>query len=141
MKPYSATTIINSNQEAVWRVFSDVTHWHEWTPTVAKVEILDTPELKLSNRYKVFQPKLQPAVWTVNILTPPSNFTWESRAPGMSMIAEHIIKSVNANQTEVKLTFAFHGILGELIGRMYRSTVESYLATEAQSLKKRVEAQ
>ena len=139
MKPYSASIIINASQEAVWKVFSDVNLWYEWTPTVTRVEVLDTPKLKLGNRYKVFQPKLQPAVWTVNVLTSPSNFTWESRTPGMVMIADHIIKSVSANQTEVTLTFTFQGILGELIGRMYRTTVESYLATEAQSLKKRIE--
>jgi hypothetical protein len=57
----------------------------------------------------------------------------------MGMLAEHIIESVNANQTKVTLTFTFQGSLGELVGRLYRTTVEAYLATEAQSLKKRVE--
>jgi hypothetical protein len=139
MKPYSTSILINASQEAVWQIFSDVTRWHEWTPTVTKVDVLDAPELKLGNRYKVFQPKLQPALWKVTILTPPSKFTWESSAPSMGMIAEHILESVNANQTKVTLTFSFHGLIGELAGRMYRTTVESYLATEAQSLKKRVE--
>ncbi len=61
--------------------------------------------------------------------------------PGMLMVADHILKPVTANQTEVTLTFAFQGFLGEIIGRMYRATVESYIVTEAQSLKKRVEQQ
>jgi len=139
MKPYSATITINTSQEAIWKVLSDVSHWHEWTPTVTKVEVLDQPELILGNRYKVYQPKLQPAVWTVTLLTPPSNFTWESRMPGMLMVADHILKPVNANQTELTLTFDFQGWLGEIIGRLYRNTVESYIATEAQSLKKQVE--
>jgi hypothetical protein len=103
------------------------------------VEVLDQPEFKLGNRYKVYQPKLQPAVWTVTMLTPPSNFTWESHLPGMLMVAEHMLKPVNANHTELTLTFAFQGWLGEVIGKLYRKTVESYIATEAQSLKKLVE--
>lgn len=139
MKPYSTTITINASQEAVWKVLSDVSRWHEWTPTVQKVEVLDAPELKLNNRYKVFQPKLQPAEWTVTVLTPPSNFTWESKAPGMHMVAEHILKSINTNQTELTLTFVFHGWLGNLIGRMYGKMTAEYVQTEAQSLKKRVE--
>lgn len=139
MTIYSTSISINASQEAIWKVLSDVANWYNWTPTVAKVEVLDQPELKPGNRYKVYQPKLQPAVWTVTLLTLPSNFTWESRMPGMLMVADHILKPVNASQTEVTLTFAFQGWLGEIIGRLYRKTVESYIATEAQSLKKLVE--
>lgn len=138
MTKFSTTLTINANQEAVWKILSNVAHWHEWTPTVNKVEVLNTPELKLGNRYKVFQPKLQPVVWTITELNS-ANFTWESKSPGMHMVAEHVVKSINANQSEVTLTFAFNGWLGNLIGKMYRKMTEEYVQTEAQSLKKRVE--
>ena len=139
MPKYSTSISIDADQESVWKVLSDVAHWSEWTPSVTKVEILDQPELKLNNHYKVFQPKLQPATWTVTALVPPASFVWESSMPGMHMIAEHMVRAVNANQAEVTLSFAFHGFLGEIMGRLYRNMVESYIATEAQSLKKRVE--
>ena len=139
MPNFSKTIIINSNQESIWKILSDVSCWHEWTPTVTKVEVLDQPELKFNHRYKVFQPKLQPAIWTITVLAPPSNFTWQSKMPGMRMAAEHILKPVNVNQTELTLTFAFQGWLGEIIGRIYRATTEAYVQTEAQSLKKRAE--
>ena len=139
MTQYSTSITINTSQEAVWKILSDVAHWHEWTPTVTKVEILDQPELKLGNRFKVYQPKLQPAVWTVTVLTPPSNFIWESKMPGMNMIAEHTVHAISSNQADLTLKFAFQGFLGEILGKLYRKTVESYIATEAQSLKKRVE--
>ena len=139
MPKYSTSISINADQASVWKVLSDVAHWNEWTLTVTKTEVLDAPELKLGNRYKVYQPKLQPAEWTVTVLTPPSNFTWESKAPGMHMIAEHILTSKNVNQTELTLTFTFNGWFGKLIGKMYGKMVESYVTTEAQSLKKRVE--
>ena len=138
MKPYSTSITINASQEAVWKVLSDVAHWQAWTPTVTKVEVLNTPELKLGNRYKVIQPKLQPAEWTVTELTT-SNFTWESKAPGVHMVAEHIVKSIHANQAEVTLTFAFNGWLGNLIGKMYGKMTSEYIQTEARSLKKNVE--
>ena len=139
MTKYSTSITINSSQEAAWNILSNVAHWHEWTPTVTKVEVLDTPEIKLNNRYKVFQPKLQPVVWTITELNS-ANFTWESKSPGMHMVAEHTVKSVNANQSEVTLTFAFNGWLGNLIGKLYGKMTAEYVQTEAQSLKKKVEA-
>ena len=57
----------------------------------------------------------------------------------MHMVAEHVIKPVNANQSEVKLTFAFNGWFGNLIGKLYGKMTEEYVQTEAQSLKKKVE--
>ena len=138
MTKFSTSITINSSQEPVWKVLSDVAHWNEWTPTVTKIEVLNTPELKLGNRYKVIQPKLQPVVWTITELNS-ANFTWESKSPGMHMVAEHVVKSVNANQSEVTLTFAFNGWLGNLIGKLYGKMTEEYVQTEAQSLKKQVE--
>ena len=138
MTKFSTSLTINASQEAVWKVLSDVARWHEWTPTVTKVEVLNTPELKLGNRYKLYQPKLQPAEWIVTELTT-SNFTWESKVPGMHMVAEHVVKSVNANQSEVTLTLAFNDWLGNLICKLYGKMTEEYVQTEAQSLKKRVE--
>lgn len=141
MKPSTTTVTIHASQETIWKVLSDVARWHEWTPTVTKVEVLDQPELKLGSRYKVYQPKLQPAVWSVIALVSPSSFVWEANLPGMRMVAEHMLKPVSANETQLTLTFSFHGFLGRIIGSLYRTTVESYVATEAQSLKKRVESQ
>jgi carbon monoxide dehydrogenase subunit G len=139
MTQYSTSITINASQESVWKVLSDVSRWSEWTPTVTKVEMLNTPELKLNNRYKVIQPKLQPAEWTVTVLTPPSSFTWESKSSGMHMVAEHILTAKGGDQTELTLTFAFHGWLGKLIGTIYGKMSADYIQTEAQSLKKRVE--
>ncbi len=138
MIKFSTSLAINASQDLIWKVLSDVAHWHEWTPTVTKVEVLNTPEIKLSNRYKVIQPKLQPVVWTITELNS-ANFTWESKSMGMHMVAEHVVKPINANQADVTLTFAFNGWLGNLIGKMYGKMTEDYIQTEAQSLKKRVE--
>jgi len=139
MKTYTTSITINTSQEAAWKVLSDVARWSDWTPTVNKVEVLDSPELKLNNHYKVFQPKLQPALWIVTILTPPSKFTWESKTAGMHMVAEHILKPITTDQTELTLTFTFNGWLGNLIRKLYGKLTEAYIQTEARSLKKKVE--
>lgn len=57
----------------------------------------------------------------------------------MHMVAEHVVKSISANQSEVTLTFAFNGWLGNLISKMYGKMTEEYIQTEARSLKKRAE--
>lgn len=138
MTKFSISLTINASQDSIWKILSDVAHWQEWTPTVTKVEVLDTPKLKLGNRYKVTQPKLQPVVWIVTELNS-ANFTWESKSLGMHMVAEHVVKSISANQSEVTLTFAFNGWLGNLISKMYGKMTEEYIQTEARSLKKRAE--
>jgi len=138
MAKHQTSITINAKQEAVWNVLSEVAHWSDWVPTVIKTEVFDTLELKLNNRYKVYQPKLQPAEWTVTKLTS-SSFTWESKMPGMHMVAEHSVSSKGADQAEVILTFAFNGWLGNILGKMYGKMTQEYIETEAQSLKKRVE--
>ena len=59
--------------------------------------------------------------------------------PGMTMRAEHTLRSISANQTDLSLKFSFQGVLGEIVGRLYRKIIEAYLETEAKSLQKRVE--
>lgn len=139
MITYSTSITINADREATWKVLSDVAHWPEWTPTVTKVEVLDQREPRLNNRYKVYQPKLRPVTWTVTEFAPPSGFTWESRVPGVLMIAEHVVKPIGAEQAETTLTFSFQGLLGSIVGRIYGKISKAYIETEAQSLKRKVE--
>lgn len=143
MTKFSTSLIINASQEAVWKILSDVVHWHKWTPTIIKVEALNIPELKLGNCYKVYQPKLQPAEWTVTELRvnlSKSNFVWEAKSSGIHMVADHALQPINAKpETLLTLTFAFNGWLGKFIGRMYGKVTKEYLEIEALSLKKKVE--
>lgn len=125
--------------ETVWLRLSDVLRWNQWTPTVTQVEALDRPELGLGNRYRVHQPKLRPATWSVTRLEAPLRFTWEARFPGVRMIADHSIERVSSGLAAVTLRFSFEGWLGPLVGRLNRKLVQSYLATEAACLRSAVE--
>lgn len=139
MIKYSTSITINADRETIWAVLSDVAHWPEWTPTVAKVEAIDRSEPGLNNRYKVYQPKLRPVTWTVTEFTSLSSLTWESRMPGLLMIAEHVVRPLSADQSQTTLTFSFQGPLGAIIGRIYGNISRAYIKTEAQSLKRKVE--
>jgi hypothetical protein len=100
---------------------------------------LDGPQLQVGRRFRVTQPKLRPATWTVTNVVVNGGFAWESRSPGMAMVARHLIETSGTGQARVTLTFEFRGVLGALLGRLSKTLVESYLATEASSLRTHVE--
>jgi len=136
MPSYDASTSIAASGESVWRVLAEVAAWPEWLPTVA-----DGNPLSVGFRYIVRQPKLRPATWIVTELEPPRRFVWEARSPGLLMVAEHTIEERSPGSSNVNLRFSFTGVLGPLIGRLFRSVTQQYLAQEAASLRLKVEGQ
>jgi hypothetical protein len=139
MPVHRTSTCIDAPPQIVWPVLANVTLWPQWTPTVSAVDPLDGPDLQVGRRYRLTQPKLRPATWTVTDVLVNGGFTWESRSPGMTMVAKHVIEPSGIKQTHVTLTFEFRGVLGALLGRLSKALVESYLTTEASSLRTHIE--
>src|SRR5262249_28318497 len=106
---------------------------------VTSVQPLDGGALAVGHRYLVRQPRLQPVTWLVTELEDPRRFTWQGRSPGLLMLAEHIVDADPAGTSKVVLRFSFTGLLGGLVGGLYRSITERYIATEAAMLKQKVE--
>ena len=140
MPSYEASTSIAAQREAVWSVLANVPDWPDWTPTVLRVDALDSPELEVGHRFRVHQPKLRPAIWTVTAVDAPARFTWESRVPGLVMSADHSVEAMAERASKLTLRFTLGGLLGGIVGPMNRRTVESYMAQEAEALRKRLEA-
>ena len=138
MPTYEASTSITANAEVVWRVLSEVSRWPEWLPTVSTVEPLDGKVLSIGSRFVVYQPKLRPATWVVTELAE-RRFVWVARSPGLVMVAAHTVTQRSSATSEVILRFSFNGLLGGIIGRVFRSVTQNYLAQEASALKQRVE--
>lgn len=136
-----ASISIAAPRESVWRVLADVAAWPQWLPTVSSVEPLDGDPLKLGSRYTVRQPKLRPATWVVTELKPPHSFVWRARSPGLLMIATHTIEEDPTGGSRVTLRFEFVGLMGGLLGWLFRSVTERYLAQEVASLKLTVDEQ
>jgi carbon monoxide dehydrogenase subunit G len=134
-----ASASIQAPPEAVWRRLSDVIHWSDWTPTVNRVDALDGPELATGRRFRVQQPRLRAAVWSVTLVEVPTRFVWEARTPGVVMRADHEVERLPSGESRLTLRFSFEGLLGGLVGRLYRKLVRSYLATEAECLRRYVE--
>jgi uncharacterized membrane protein len=136
---FDHSTTVNAPAERVWAVFSDVTHWPDWTPTVASVERLDEGELRVGARTRIRQPKLPVAVWEVTELKDGEYFEWVSRAPGIKTTGGHRVVSTPEG-TVATATIIQEGPLGWLFGRLYAKLTRSYIQLETENLKRVSEA-
>jgi carbon monoxide dehydrogenase subunit G len=123
----------------VWQVLADVEHWHDWTPTIQRIEPLDAGGLRTGARYRVVQPGLQPAVYEVTACTPNQAFTWVYTLPGGQMVADHRI-AIRDGQTEVELSFSSKGLIADVVSMLLSKTIRKLVATEAGCLKRRCES-
>lgn len=139
MLSYTASVSIAAPHESVWSVLAAVSRWPGWVPTVISIESLDSSSLSIGARYKIVQPKLRPTIWIVTSVEPPRRFAWESRSPGILVVADHIIEAASPGTCNLVLLVSFSGFLGALVGRLLRSITERYLAQEAAALKLKVE--
>jgi carbon monoxide dehydrogenase subunit G len=135
MVTYETSVLIAAQPDAVWRVLSDVVHWPQWTPTVLKVEPLGPHELTVGYQFRVHQPRLRPAIWTVTLVEPPIRFVWISHAMGfVVLVGDHVLESMPNHCTRLTLKFGICGFMSSIIGRMSRSLVEKAISQEAESL-------
>jgi hypothetical protein len=131
--------LIDADCAAVWDVLSNVADWPRWLPTVTEVQPLDGRPVLVGNRFFVRQPSLRPCVWQVGRVEVPHAFVWETRSPGVRMIAEHTVAPLAGGKSSVCLRFSFSGPLGRIVGLVFRGLTNRYLAQEAAALKTRVE--
>lgn len=135
----AATTHIEAPRERVWALLADVAHWPDWLPTMTAVQPLGPAALAIGARYRITQPRLKPAVWTVVRLEPLRSFAWESRAPGVRASADHVLSPMPDGSTSVTLQIEFSGPLAVVARVLAGSLTRDYIAREAALLKQRVE--
>jgi hypothetical protein len=140
VRTYEVSVMVTSSKERLWTVLGDVLRWHEWTPTITRIQPLGPGALEAGRRYRIWQPKLYPSTWTVTAMKPLESFTWESRTPGTRLRADHIICPVGEDMCKVVLRFTFSGTAGWLIGLIFGPLTRRYMALEATCLRQRVEA-
>lgn len=125
--------------DVVWRVFSDVEHWPEWTESVSKLTALDGPELRPGARFEIRQPRFPKLVWEVTDVDPGSSWTWVTRSPGATTTATHVVRAAGPDRTVVEQVLDQRGPLGSLVARLMAGTTRRYLEMEAAGLKARSE--
>ena len=130
--------LISAPPERVWPILADVTHWHEWTTSITRVEPLGDAALAAGARYRVEQPKLQPAVFTVTVCDPPRTFRWCMGGALVGAIADHTLAPA-AGGCRVTLRLEYTGLLGRLVAALYRGLTVDYMEREGAGLKRRAE--
>jgi uncharacterized membrane protein len=140
MKDYSISVQIDAPPEQVWAVMSDVERWHEWTASIRSVKRTNAGPFRIGARARVHQPGLPPADWVVTALEEGRFFDWESRAPGIRVLARHRVDPAGAG-SRVTLSIQYSGPLGNVFGRLTAGINRRYIALEADGLKRRAEAQ
>lgn len=140
MPSFAATEIIPAPPERVWPVLSDVAHWPRWLPTMAEVIALDTPALALGSRYRITQPKLRPAVWTVTALEAPHHFTWVTAGRGLRLTAHHRLDPMEENGSRISLEILFDGWVAPVAALFAGRLTRDYLAVEVAALRRQFDA-
>ncbi|WP_421733702.1 SRPBCC family protein [Cellulomonas sp.] len=130
---------IAASPERVWAVVVDVERWPERIPTVDSVERLDDGPLAVGSRTRLQQPRLSPAVWTVTELVDGSSYTWESRSPGVTITASHVVER-HTEGSRLTLALTVSGPLSGVGWLMTRSLTRRYVETEAASISRAAES-
>lgn len=139
MKDYSISVQIAAPPEEVWAVMSDIERWPEWTPSITSIRRINPGPFRIGARARIEQPKLPAADWVVTALHEGRGFDWESRAPGVHVIARHLVEP-SGDGSRAMLAIQYRGVIGDLIGRFTAGLNRRYLALEADGLKRRAEA-
>jgi uncharacterized membrane protein len=134
---HATSVAIEAPAELVWEVFSDVEHWHTWTDSIRSVELLDG-DLRIGARARIRQPRLPTVVWTVTELEPGRSWTWVATGPGTRTVATHAVRPDGAGSV-AEMSITNGGVVGRLMGRIWRSLTDRYVAMEAAGLKRRSE--
>jgi uncharacterized protein YndB with AHSA1/START domain len=69
--------VIQAAPAAVWAVLVDLDAWPKWGPTVAGAELLDSDELGLGERGKVWTPVGIPLPFTITEFEPGRSWAWQ----------------------------------------------------------------
>lgn len=126
----------STRPESVWAVMSDLDAWADWLPTVTSSRRVAEPPAAgdlTGARYRLEQPKLAPAEWTVTDWRPGGSFVWESRRPGLRSVAEHEV-TPEGDGSRIVLRMTWSGLLTGLVARRYGALTRDYMQTEAAAM-------
>lgn len=138
MRDFVYRTDIAATPAAVWAVLADMEHWPQWTASMRSVTRLDSGPLGLDSKVRVVQPGLLPAVYTITAWEPARKFDWASSAPGVHIVAGHVIEP-EANGCRITLSIHFGGLFGGIAGMLFSSRIHRFMTMEGEGLKQRSE--
>lgn len=130
---------IDAPPARVWDVLLDVERWHEWTASIAGIQLLDPAPLRIGSRATVHQPRLPAAVWQITHLDAASgNFCWATRSVGVTVTGCHVVEPAGSG-ARAFLWLEFTGFLAPVFVWLLHGQNCRYVSMEAAGLKRRCE--
>jgi carbon monoxide dehydrogenase subunit G len=135
----AASTEIDAPAQRVWAVLTDVERWPQVVDTVTSVEALTPGPLATGSRYRLVQPRLPPAVWSVTAVVPGRSYRWVAPSTGVTTTADHTVTPLGDDRARLDVSVEHRGPLAWIGGTLTRRMTEDYLARECAGIKRTAE--
>lgn len=139
MSDFQVQIPISAPVDVCWLVMSDVERWHEWTPSISRIEVMDGKALRQGAKVRIIQPKIKSYEWTVTEWEEGRSFTWESASWGLQLLASHTLIPQADGRCLADLRLSFRGPIAGFITVLGGKLTREYMQMEADGLKKRCE--
>lgn len=120
--------------DEVWGLTVDVEALPSMTPTMTRVERLDSGPMAIGSSARIKQPAQRSRVWTVTELDEQRRFAWSTRAMGMTMTGIHQLEATDQG-TSNTLALELEGRLAPVLGPLMSRSMRRALAQENQGFK------
>ncbi len=137
---YEISVDIDAARAHVWDVLTDVERWPEWTPSMTRLQRLDSGPFGVGSRVRVKQPRFPAMVWEVTALEPERSFSWAASSGGVTTVADHRLADGPGGRVTVAHSIRQVGLLAPVVALLSGARTRRYVHMEAQGLKRRCEA-
>ena len=126
---------IDAPASFIFMVLTNLEKWPDWTGSVKKITRISGDSFSTGSRYRVQQPGLLPAVWTVTSIREKSSFSWEQKKTGLRLTAHHQIVPISSGGVTVHLSMVYEGILAGLVYYLTAALTRRYLDLELHGIR------
>jgi len=130
---------IDTSQQRVWDVLSDLEAWPQRIETVDTVELLTPAPITKGGRVRLKQPKLPEGIWDITDWDAPSYFEWTQKTGGITSVAGHRVEALGEGRARLTLTLDMRGFLVPVIALFYKGLTNRYMNLEAEGMKRAAE--
>lgn len=131
---------VDAPADLVWRIYSDIEHWPDWTDSVRTVRFLEGEAISVRARVEIKQPRLPLLEWVVTEVEDGRAWTWVASSLGSTTLAHHLLVPLDDSSTRVEQRIEHSGVLGRRVGALLEGQTRRYLDMEGRGLKLRCEA-
>lgn len=139
MSHFEHTIHIDASPEAIWRAWTDIASWPQWTPTIPTAEPLDSSPFGVGKQARLAVKGGGSGIFTVTECEPNRRFAWANDYRGVHTVATHIV-GTDGSGAKVTLLIDFSGFMSVLFSPMISRVAKANLPQEAGGLKRHCES-